>query len=271
MSQAEPRNTPATEPEPRISLRVIRITGPDAEAFVQAQFTSDVAAVDRRRLHPSSWCGADGRARAVVLLGRIDDGMLLALPDPLLADTLTKLKMFSIGRDVQIEDGGPAHPASGPGDAGSLALSYDETRALIAGSPDDAVTTLHPDWLVRDIDRRMPWLLPATSGRFLPQMLGMERLGGLSYGKGCYPGQEVIARVHYRGRVTKRTARFEVQGDAVPGPGAELSAGDATGTVLYAVRDRSGDRIRGLAVVPAGVDGSASVGTDRAAGELVAE
>ena len=271
MSQAEPGNRPSGAPDRCISLRVIRITGPDAEAFAQAQFTSDVAGIVGQSLHPSTWCAADGRARAVVLLGRIDAGMVLVLPDSLLGDTLAKLKMFSIGRDVQLDDGGPARPASGPDDAGAMTLSHDAARALIADTPDAAPSQLDRDWLLRDIDLRMPWLLPATSGRFLPQMLGMEHLGGLSYAKGCYPGQEVIARVHYRGRVTKRTARFEVQGDAVPEPGAELSVGDAAGTVLYAVRSPSGSPIRGLAVVPAETGETAPVGIGRADGRLVAE
>ena len=252
-------------------MRVIRITGPDADAFAQAQFTSDVASVVGRGLHPSAWCAPDGRARAAVLLGRTEDGMLLLIPDSLHADTLAKLKMFSIGRDVRLDDGGTAHPATAPDAVDAMPLAYDPVRALIVASAGADASPLEQDWVIRDIDHRMPWLMPATSGQFLPQMLGMERLGGVSYRKGCYPGQEVIARVHYRGRVTKRIARFEVQGDALPGAGSTLSVNDAAGTVLYAVRDRSADRICGLAVVPADADETAPVSIDSGTGELVAE
>lgn len=271
MSQAEPPDTTSFEHDPGLSLRVIRITGPDAEAFAQAQFTSDVASVAGKGLYPSAWCAADGRARAIVLLGRAEDGMLLLIPDPLHADTLAKLTMFSIGRNVHFDADGTAHPATAPDAVDAMPLAYDPARALIVAPADTDALPLERDWLIRDIDHRMPWLVPATSGKFLPQMLGLERLDGVSYRKGCYPGQEVIARVHYRGRVTKRIARFEVQGGALPGAGSTLSVNDAAGTVLYAAKDRSADRIRGLAVVPSDADETAPVSIDSGSGELVAE
>jgi len=86
----------------------------------------------------------------------------------------------------------------------------------------------------------------------LPQMIGLEALGGLSYKKGCFPGQEVIARVHYRGRVTRRLARFTLKSDRPPSPGTTFELAGKPACVLYGVAgaDAAGE-FDGLAVVSA--------------------
>ncbi len=236
----------------RLALSAVHIHGPDARAFLQSQLTLDVESIAPGTLRPAAWCRPDGRVEAVMLVGDAADGSWLVLPATLADAVADRLRMFSIGRSVEIDraTGGPVRADASSG----LALTCDPERALTI---DEAAATLPlPDsWLARDIDCGMPWILPETQATFLPQMLGLDALDGLSYAKGCFPGQEVIARVHYRGRVTRRTVRFEVDGNGpVPAPGSAFDDGD--GTVLYAV---AGTPPRGLAVVPADAAAGAPV------------
>jgi len=245
---------------PSVRLRAIEVTGPDAIAFMQSQLTIDVEAIADSLLHPAAWCRPDGRADAVLLIGVDDERVWLVLPEALVAPTLKRARMFSIGRKVTLEPDVAACPAFGTGAQGqpqeqrTLRLALDPNRSLLPGRPGEdagnAEAALSDAWLQADIDCAMPWVLPETAGAFLPQMLGLEALGGLSYKKGCFPGQEVIARVHYRGRVTRRTVRFRMAAESPPPPGREFELAGKSGRVLYAVAEpgKPGS-VTGLAVV----------------------
>ncbi|HKL54063.1 MAG TPA: hypothetical protein VJ902_08895 [Wenzhouxiangellaceae bacterium] len=251
---------------PSIRLRAIEVTGPDAIAFMQSQLTIDVAAIADSRLHPAAWCSPDGRADAVLLIGVDGDRVWLVLPEALVAPTLKRARMFSIGRKVALERDVAAYPAVAPPsqEQQALELALDPDRSLLLGKPgDDAgngAEGLSDQWLQADIECAMAWILPATAGAYLPQMLGLDALGGLSYKKGCFPGQEVIARVHYRGRVTRRTARFRLAADSPPPPGREFKLAEKPAQVLYAVAEpgQPGSAI-GLAVVAAEAEDSAKI------------
>ncbi|NKI35474.1 folate-binding protein YgfZ [Wenzhouxiangella sp. XN79A] len=236
---------PKSDCPPLPELASLSIEGPDAAAFLQAQLTADVAAMPPDRWSPAAWCDPRGRVLAVMLVLPGPPTFLVALPGPVAEQVRTRMDMFRIGRKVTISVGKEA----GPGGNGAP-LAHDPDRRL--GIPDSPPSEAdRAAWWAAEVDAGMPWILPDTAGRFLPQMLGLERLGGLSYRKGCYPGQEVVARVHYRGRVTQRLARFELLGPA-PGAGQALDLGDCAGTVLYAVDIRAAvPTSRGLMVVPA--------------------
>ena len=115
----------------------------------------------------------------------------------------------------------------------------------------------------------MPWILPETARAHLPQMLGLEALGGLSYRKGCFPGQEVIARVHYRGRVTRRTSRFRLAADSPPVPGTEFQLAGKSAQVLYAIADPAEPGgVLGLAVVASEAEVDAKIDVGSSTGTL---
>jgi folate-binding protein YgfZ len=200
-----------------------------------------------------------------MLVARDEQRCWLTVPAAIAESVVARLRMFSIGREVELD----ADHAALVDDAGDgLPLEYDRDRRLGIEAGARPVA-LPAQWLRRDIACGMPWLVEATQGRFLPQMLGLEALGGLSYAKGCYPGQEVIARVHYRGRVTRRPARFVLDRADPPEPGAEGEVEGEPAAVLYAV-DRAGDGgVEGLAVVPADTPATASLRVGRGVGELV--
>ena len=260
---------------PSIRLRAIEVTGPDAVSFMQSQLTIDVVAIADSRLHPAAWCSPDGRAQAVLLIGVDKESVWLVLPEALVASTVNRARMFSIGRKVTLEQDVGAEPfcATGSKKQRVLKLAVDPGRSYLlgegGGGAGKTAASLPDEWLQAEIEHAMPWLLPETAGAYLPQMLGLETLGGLSYKKGCFPGQEVIARVHYRGRVTRRTTRFRLAADSPPLPGQEFELAGKPAGVLYAVAEpgKPGSVI-GLAVVAAEGEESAEITIGRSAGTL---
>lgn len=239
MSQSESRQS--------FALGAISITGRDAAAFVQSQLTLDADSLPEDLLRPCAWCRPDGRVEAVLLVAHRGGRWWLVVPEPIVQSVGKRLRMFSIGREIELDLDQAAHPSD---DEDAIELEYDRDRALRV-EPGARRQALSAEWLRCDIDSAMPWLLHATQGEFLPQMLGLEALAGLSYSKGCYPGQEVIARVHYRGRVTRRTMRFHLDARRPPRPGAAADIDGERASVLYAVSAQTGGPVAGLAVVPA--------------------
>lgn len=260
---------------PSVRLRAIEVTGPDAVTFMQSQLTADVESIADSQLHPAAWCSPDGRAEAVLLVAVDGERVWLVLPEALVDATLKRARMFSIGRKVALEPDTPACPAAGTPAPGQrrLDLAFDPDRALLLGDPGDTENEgdLLPDeWLRADIECAMPWILPETARAYLPQMLGLDALGGLSYKKGCFPGQEVIARVHYRGRVTRRTTRFRLAADVPPPPGREFELAGKPAQVLYAVAEPAGPGfVIGLAVVSAEAEDNAAIAIGSSSGTLL--
>lgn len=238
-------------------LQCTTFSGEDAAAFAQSQFTADLNQLPEARWTPVGWCDPKGRTLAVLLVVAEPGRVRVALPRPLAADVIRRLGMYTIGRKVTIS--GLVDLAPTPDASKGTPLAYDPDRSLTEGEPadDDAWRR----WLARDIDHNVAWLLPETAGTFLPQMLGLESHGGLSYRKGCWPGQEVVARVHYRGTVKRFAQRFDGAG-APPEPGRRIVVEDRNATVLYAL-PASGPEHRhfGVAVVdvapPGRADGDA--------------
>lgn len=258
---------------PEIRLRAIPVTGPDAAAFMQAQLTADLDVMDEDLLHPAAWCSPDGRVDTVLLVARETDRVTLVLPEVMVPKTFKRARMYSIGRNVTIEDDVAVRPVSGPApeNGRALALAFDRARLL---QVDDAGPggPLPAEWLGADIESGMPWIVAENAGAFLPQMLGLEALGGLSYRKGCFPGQEVIARVHYRGRVTRRTSQFRLRTGAPPAPGTEFDLAGKPARVLYAIAvDGPHAATIGLAVVAAEAENNAEIRIGSSPGRLVSE
>lgn len=262
---------------PSFRLRAIPVTGPDAVAFMQAQLTADLDGMDEDLLYPAAWCSPDGRVDSLLLVARETDRVTLVLPETLVPQTVKRARMYSIGRKVKIEDDAAVRPVghSARTSDRTLALAYDRTRFLqMSDTPDSAESQapLPTEWLRADIECGMPWILAETAGAFLPQMLGLEALGGLSYRKGCFPGQEVIARVHYRGRVTRRISRFRLEPGPPPEPGAEFDLAGKPARVLYAIAvGDSHEAVTGLAVVAAEAENNAEISIGSRNGKLVSQ
>lgn len=251
-------------------LAALRVAGADAATFLQGQLTSDVAALAPGSLQLSAWCSPKGRVLTTFIVRRIDaECFELLLPRLLLESIRRRLSMFVLRSKVALEDASGATVRigiGGPTAARLLAPAGACVPTLYRSEPieDGAIAALpgsrfvafadpararalwdrlagarpagFPCWRWLTIRAGVPMILPPTQDQFVPQMLNLDALGAVSFSKGCYTGQEIVARTRYLGRLKERLALGHAE--AVPAPGERLYAslfGDqACGTVVNA-------------------------------------
>jgi folate-binding protein YgfZ len=254
------------------ALSVLRIAGPDAAAFLQGQFTDDVAALRPGEAEYGAWCSPKGRMLANFLIRRSGESTFELLLPQSLSDAIAKrLRLFVLRSRVTVDDasgesirlgvGGP-----GAGEALGMALgatpavgdvaSLDEVlvvalpgpRYVVTVAPDDAArcwerlaSVCRPAgfaaWQWLTIRAGVPVITASTSDQFVPQAANWDALGGISFQKGCYAGQEIVARTQYLGRLKERLALLHLDGTP-PAPGDRLYSAafgeQACGTVVNA-------------------------------------
>jgi hypothetical protein len=252
-----------------VHLALLRVRGADASAFLHAQFSNDLAAVSEDECQLNAYCDPKGRVLATPLVCRQTGHYSLVVATDLVDSLLRRLQMFVLRSQVILErDETPLYGLAGPGVAGflpaapapghlaqgdgfwTLGMPAGEPRYLVADSSGalgvrlaDAGLTADTDghrWRWHDIRNGWPQIQAATSGRLVPQMLNMDLLDGVSFRKGCYPGQEVVARMRYLGKLKQRMLLARCAGEAPPGPGADVvcaESGALLGTVVDAQRD----------------------------------
>ncbi|MBV8501199.1 MAG: folate-binding protein YgfZ [Paucibacter sp.] len=217
---------------------VIRAEGEDAAKFLHSQLTQDFALLGPDQARFAGFCSAKGRLLATLIAWKPDAGtVLLALPLELLPAIQKRLSMFVLRAKCKLSDASSSvalwgalgsHDARAPwtlerhGDAAHIRLPDNGTqgRWLIAQPPDapaPATALAEGDWAWSQLEAGLPTVLSATTEQFVPQMLNLELLGGVNFQKGCYPGQEVVARSQYRGTLKRRTYLYELAGEAHPG------------------------------------------------------
>ena len=273
----------ATAPALLPHLGFIDARGEDSLTFLQGQFCGDLLNHDTGASYFSGWCNPQGRVISTFLVVHLPDCIRLVLPETLREKVHKRLGMYVLRARVTLRGNAPdsgCRGLAGEGateflaaagipipPAGSTHVQAGTSITALAGprsarflfcgpeqalpAPKDADTTgqAQTRWRLADIHAGLAWLAPATSEKFLPQELNLDELGGLSYGKGCYAGQEVIARVHYRGRLKHRLCRFTWHATETPAPGeALLRDGVKAGVVLEAQPASTGVQ-QGLAVV----------------------
>ena len=214
---------------------VIRAQGADAASFLHSQLTQDFALLDRDHARLAGFCTAKGRLLATLVGWKHgDDEVLLALPAETLAATLKRLSMFVLRAKCKLSDastefavygllGAPAAEAwtlARDGDAVQIALpgSGRALRVQPADVPAPAGAAMTPDdWAWAEAEAGVAWVRGATVEAFVPQMINFEVLGGVNFKKGCYPGQEIVARSQYRGTLKRRLQVFEADQAATVG------------------------------------------------------
>ncbi len=222
---------------PLTHLGVISASGDDAENFLHNQLTNDVLGLGIGGAHLAGYCSPKGRLLATMLLWKDGGEILLALPRELLAATMKRLQMFVLRSKVKLEDASARLPLFGiattadagaafppaawqrlPADGGTLIRVPDAgglQRALWAGPVQAApaawlrhAAALPPApaalWRWTDILAGVPQVVEATREQFVPQMINFELVGGVNFRKGCYPGQEIVARSQYLGKLKRR-------------------------------------------------------------------
>lgn len=242
---------------------LLRFQGPDVIGFLQGYLTSDALELgDDPKF--TAICNIRGRAVCTGYAWLDGQAVFLALHRSL-CDTLQEfLRPYLVFSKTVLSDASSSAVVLGALGGGGQAVPgllsahrLDERRRLLLMSPDDAAADLAPDvrmyWDLALIERREVWLTAETSGRFLPQMIGLDRVGAVSFSKGCYLGQEVVARAQHLGEVKRKLAALHWSGVS-PSPGTAVEAnGRNAGTVVAAAGTEEGGSA--LAVLREGLPG----------------
>lgn len=232
---------------------LIAVRGADAAAFLQSQLTSDIASMPPTQY--SGYCSPKGRLLATFLVWRCDDEFLLQLPQALRESLQARLTKYVLRAQVKITAapqrlfgvwGSDAARALSPltgrlpecnhellhsGGLCMTRLPVDRYLVLVPAERAEAVrASLHATadaqaesaWAALDIEAGVPVITETTQDQYVPQMVNLDLIGAVSYTKGCYPGQEIVARTHYLGRLKQRMYRVSVPGPVDPVPGDPL-------------------------------------------------
>ena len=192
-------------------LAQLRITGADARKFLQGQLSNDMQLLAADRMLCAGLHTPQGRVLAVLQMCTSGaDDIVALLPEDLAASAAAALSRFILRAKVKIS----VEPA-------------DRALGALPGAP--ASTVAHK---IQAIAAGLPQIYAASSGQFIAQMLNLDVLKAIAFDKGCYTGQEVIARAHYRGRVKRRMQRFATDGALTLAPGAALRLRDGRNALL---------------------------------------
>jgi len=218
--------------------RVLAVTGSDRTTFLQGQLTQDVAAARPDATTMTGWADAKGRLLfaghlfSTTVAGEAAPALLVPAA---LADTLLKrMRMYVLRAKVTLTllDSAVVGLVGTPQASlvnQAIRILGRNDRHLLLTDPTNAAPLSPTDWQLADIRAGIPVITAATMGEFVPQMVNLDLLGGISFTKGCYTGQEIVARMKYLGRVKRRMMRFSSPGDA-----------PAAGTPVYADRGVTG-------------------------------
>jgi hypothetical protein len=258
-------------------LGLILVNGDDAESFLQNQLSNDISHIDETRFQLSSYSTAKGRMLSIFQVVRISNGFILITPITMVETLLQRLQMFVIQANVSLANASDhfarfalqtdnkdiiKHPDL-PELEGRViqndnlislqlgSLDQQKRYLVLCLSADEAISMWNEfkqhlqvadfaAWRLSQIKSGIPTIYPQTSEEFVLQMANLDLLEGVSFKKGCFPGQEIIARMHYLGKLKRRlfltsfkTGKCPMPGDDIIARGAESP--DGSGKVVDAV------------------------------------
>ena len=225
---------------------LLKISGNDAEEFLQNQFSNDIKKIDSNKVQFNAYCQHQGKVIAFFWVMRMGKDFLLSFPDELLEKIENRLKIFVIMSDVIIENVTNVLSQTGlinESSPNEFRIN-DELAVVIEDSNGQSVELAenHISWEKAYLDSHLPEIYNVTSEKLVPQMLNLDiNELGVSFSKGCYPGQEVVARLHYLGSAKRRLFSFKAD--------QEMQVGDS----LYCATSKTalarGDRYKGSGIV----------------------
>ena len=271
-------------------MGVIAVHGADAGSFLQSQLSNDITPVDAGASQLSAFCTPKGRILGLMRIFHSGDNYYLRLPVDSLDAVLERLRMYVLRADVTLEDAtenflrlgisgehAPEYLAAAgldvPGEVDAISHSGDSTVIRVPGSTPryelyltsleaaksiwdtlnvHAAPVGEPVWRLLDIVAGIPNIFAATAETFVPQMVNLQLVNGVNFKKGCYPGQEIVARMQYLGTLKRRMYLGHVARDEPTFPGDQLfTAADpeqAAGRIVDAQPHPDGGQLA-LAVV----------------------
>lgn len=258
---------------------LLRFDGDEAQTFLHNQLSCDVAGLAPGQSTYGAYCTAKGRMQASFLLWQSQQSYFMQLPSPLCEPIQKQLTKFILRSKVKVSGAsgdwsivGVAGKDAGvlvqravgdaprdvhavirtqaatvvrlPGDRYEIVATRDNTAGILDMLSAGASKTNPEHWEWLEIRAGIPTITPATQEVFVPQMVNLDLIGGVSFEKGCYPGQEIVARMHYRGTLKQRMYLASVAATDRPLPGDKLYSatfGDQScGTIVNAARAQSG-------------------------------
>lgn len=255
-------------PTPLPFLSVLRIEGPDAATFLQGQVTHDTRLLDDGRTLLAAVNNPQGRVVALLRLSACPRGVGALLPANLAEAVVARLRKFVLRARVDLRVASELHAVGLAADAPPLARAADEAaharfdygagRKVVAlpadaleealgRSPGPSAADVEARWWSQDVAAGLPQVFAASSEAFVPQMLNLDLLDAISFSKGCYTGQEIVARTQNLGRIKRRTARFRLP-DGPPLPPLAPLTLDGTKVAEVVMSARPGDSLELLAV-----------------------
>lgn len=258
---------------------ILRVAGEEAQSFLQNLLSNDIREVNSTRAQLSSLNSAKGRMLASFLIWRDGEDYLLQLPHSLIEMMRKKLGMYVLRAKVKVTDASDEFVALGIAGinaegilheafndlpleifaclrtAQGCVIKLSDTRFQVIATPDQvevlwATLSVHATpvgsacWGWLNIRAGIPIILPQTQEQFVAQMVNFDVIGGINFKKGCYPGQEIVARTHYLGKLKRRMYLAHIVTTDVPQAGDELFSADmdgqASGMIVNAVPAPSG-------------------------------
>jgi folate-binding protein YgfZ len=235
---------------PVAHLAVLTVSGKDAAKLLQGQVTCDVNELTDTKSSLGALCNPKGRAITTFLLIKTSDAFLVILPEELLETVKKRLQMYILRSAVTLTDSSNqlclmglsvpamlAEPLFNTTQQDNITVNFSTThhRYLVIADTDKAIAlwservdnqqfkpTNSNQWRYLDILSGIPWLTAETSEEFIPQMLNLDQLGGISYNKGCYTGQEIVARTHYLGKTKRVLFLAECESTTLPAPNSAI-------------------------------------------------
>ena len=264
---------------PLVQFGVLDFAGPDAAAFLHGQLSCDVQGLATDRATLGTYNTAKGRMLASFLLWRTPEGFRMLLPRDVAAPVEKRLRMFVLRAKVVIAEVSATHGLMGvsgpsaaaavarvcgaapspdqavhacgngvairvPGERFVLVIASDRAPAVWEALGDSLRRVGPASWDWLDIACGIAFVTVATQDQLVPQMANMDRVGGVNFKKGCYPGQEIVARTQYLGKLKRRMYLAHVDADAAPAPGDALFSED--------VNDQSNGLVVAAAAAPSG-------------------
>lgn len=235
---------------PVTHLAVLKVSGNDAAKLLQGQITCNVNDISETKSSLAAICNPKGRVIATFLLVKKEDVFLLVLPVEMLEIVRKRLQMYVLRSDVKVTDNSgecclfglcepekPRQRFTTEKHQERIFVDFPAAtrRKLLIAGADNAIrfwaekvdnqgfrNGSSDEWRYLDIISGIPWVTTASSEEFIPQMLNLDKLGGISFNKGCYTGQEIVARTHYLGKAKRELFLAECQTSILPEPNSNI-------------------------------------------------
>lgn len=223
-------------------LSAARFSGPDAGSFLQAQLSADIAVLEDGQSTFAAYCSPQGKVFGLLLVGRHKDSYMVVGSAQLLPSIMQRLRIYIFRLKVEVKPlnklqvcgllpshlDDPAIPVLAPE---GMPLRY----AIVSeGTKSDEAMDR---WRHSELSQGVAWLDPTTTEKYIPQMLGYDQINAVSFSKGCYPGQEIVARTHYLGKVKRKPLLTTVMGQVVIENGSRVQLDYETETVTGTLVD----------------------------------